>query len=63
MQLVLLELFNFFAFFFPAGFPYFNTYSASKHALHVRIRLVERFSYDLEMKTREQSRNNKRTEI
>ena len=25
--------------------------------------LIERFSYDLEMKTREQKRNNKRTEI
>ena len=25
--------------------------------------LIERFSYDLEMKTREQNRNNKRTEI
>ena len=25
--------------------------------------LLERFSYDLEMKTREQNRNNKRTEI
>ena len=25
--------------------------------------MVERFSYDLEMKTREQNRNNKRTEI
>ena len=25
--------------------------------------LMERFSYDLEMKTREQNRNNKRTEI
>ena len=24
---------------------------------------IERFSYDLEMKTREQNRNNKRTEI
>ena len=30
----------------------------SKHRL-----LLERFSYDLEMKTREQNRNNKRTEI
>ena len=27
------------------------------------IFMVERFSYDLEMKTREQNRNNKRTEI
>ena len=26
-------------------------------------RMIERFSYDLEMKTREQNRNNKRTEI
>ena len=26
-------------------------------------RVLERFSYDLEMKTREQNRNNKRTEI
>ena len=26
-------------------------------------RSIERFSYDLEMKTREQNRNNKRTEI
>ena len=25
--------------------------------------MIERFSYDLEMKTREQNRNNKRTEI
>ena len=25
--------------------------------------LIERFSYDLEMKTREQNKNNKRTEI
>ena len=29
----------------------------------VFILLVERFSYDLETKTREQNRNNKRTEI
>ena len=29
----------------------------------VRIVFLERFSYDLEMKTREQNRNNKRTEI
>ena len=29
----------------------------------IRNRSVERFSYDLEMKTREQKRNNKRTEI
>ena len=28
-----------------------------------RCSLIERFSYDLEMKTREQNRNNKRTEI
>ena len=27
------------------------------------VQLLERFSYDLEMKTREQNRNNKRTEI
>ena len=27
------------------------------------LELVERFSYDLEMKTHEQNRNNKRTEI
>ena len=29
----------------------------------VKNYLIERFSYDLEMKTREQNRNNKRTEI
>ena len=38
MQLVLLKLFNFLHF-FPAGSPYLSTYSASKHALQVRIRL------------------------
>ena len=42
MQLVLLKLFNFLHF-FPAGSPYLSTYSASKHALHVRIRLVTLF--------------------
>ena len=29
----------------------------------IRMAYIERFSYDLEMKTREQNRNNKRTEI
>ena len=29
----------------------------------VLLVMLERFSYDLEMKTREQNRNNKRTEI
>ena len=29
-----------FTFFFPSGFPYHSTYSASKHALHVRIYLL-----------------------
>ena len=31
--------------------------------LYPQALLLERFSYDLEMKTREQNRNNKRTEI
>ena len=30
---------------------------------NIAFRTLERFSYDLEMKTREQNRNNKRTEI
>ena len=30
---------------------------------YIIIYQIERFSYDLEMKTREQNRNNKRTEI
>ena len=48
MQLVLLKLFNFLQF-FPAGYPYLSTYSASKHALHVRIRLVTLFTFFIDM--------------
>ena len=33
------------------------------HVSCVLLVMLERFSYDLEMKTREQNRNNKRTEI
>ena len=33
------------------------------HASCVLLVMLGRFSYDLEMKTREQNRNNKRTEI
>ena len=31
--------------------------------MRIRAKRIERFSYDLEMKTYEQNRNNKRTEI
>ena len=48
MQLVLLKLFNFLQF-FPAGYPYLSTYCASKHALHVRIRLVTLFTFCIDM--------------
>ena len=33
------------------------------YGLYAFLVFIERFSYDLEMKTREQNRNNKRTEI
>ena len=33
------------------------------HVSCVLLVMLERFSYDLEMKTREQNRNNKRTEL
>ena len=40
--------------------PLYTSFYLSHFSMQV---MIERFSYDLEMKTREQNRNNKRTEI
>ena len=45
---------------FPPGGYFINSHSLFSWLC---IDLLERFSYDLDMKTREQNRNNKRTEI
>ena len=45
---------------FPPGGYFIDSHSLFSWLC---IDLLERFSYDLDMKTREQNRNNKRTEI
>ena len=51
-----------------AGFlyvkPTYQVLATSRHFQYIiKRKRLERFAYDLEMKTREQNRNNKRTEI